>query len=702
MAADDQLQSDDAQFNADLNKVDVALEQARAELAAMTDAASAADQLADENAEYSLHEVPGIGRYAVVRRTGWRALLKVIHDAAANIDFSGPQYPGFDGIIGQKFQSPYLLDPLDEKYESYRNLRDNIAAVRNFLMESYYVNTPPGMTPEKAKQAMAEIAKYIGEGLDNNYKFLGIVPNHHLGKPFISIDLASEPGGAGAQYIYDKILEMHRQSNWMRPFAAVVALFGGTAPPDWMLPPAHQTEFMDMFSRDIAPDGAAKGPSPDALKQGIANVESLEAKRQRMIDAHTLSNVAVDLNAMGDQLLGGASGLKDVGCLGEPVRRDAIEIAKDILRKLRFSLGDINVRSGLNLPPNDDASVLGGMIGVARVYERMLGWARGLDPSIMQHPSVVAANQALGQMGYIAKLEALRLAKMVGNTKLADSISEQVSKIPSAYSTLSDGKLSSLLDRIESGMNVLMTRVQNIAGPTAKIGHSAAKETGQSISQPPTAGMGQQATSTGKTPDNATARNAQMLAAEQAYLQAQMARIQQQQTVRARTEGAPPPQNRSISGRTQIQHVRTSTEKPRITTTTTAMHQPLTTRQQQNQNDALRLEQQRREQQEREELAKRMEAQRQTQLAQQKATAAKAAAQKIDPSMLKGFQSATNTKGLGPVASVKKQVPKPPAQQPSKPVQPSAKPSPSSPEEKQQQLLNTQVPPTNRGGGRGM
>ena len=259
-------------FDADLASIETALSQARAELSSLTDAASTADSVTNNSdSEYSLHEVKGVGRYAVVRRTGWRALLNVIHDPAANIDFSTKEYPVFDGVIAENFKSPYMLDPLHEKYESFRSLRDNISAVRNFLMETYYVDTPDGMTPEKASQSLKEIAAFVGKGLDNNYIFLGLLPNHRSGKPFIDLERAKEPGGAGAQYIYERILEMQRQSNWMRPFSAVLSLFGGHQPPDWMLPPAHETEFTQLYNKDIAPDGATpKGPSSDLLKTGVA------------------------------------------------------------------------------------------------------------------------------------------------------------------------------------------------------------------------------------------------------------------------------------------------------------------------------------------------------------------------------------------------------------------------------------------------
>ncbi len=704
MATETPYEREEANFEKTLGTIDDALSKARAELGAMTEAASAADKLAEEKSEYSLHEVPGIGRYAVVRKTGWHALLKVIHDLQANIDFSANAYPTFDGTICRHFNSSPLANPLDDNYYATKNLRDNIAAVRNFLMESYYVDTPPGMTPEKAKQALDEIAKYVGQGLDNNYKFLGVIANHQLGKPFISIDRASEPNGAGAQYLYEKILEMHRQSSWMRPFSAVIALFGGAAPPDWMLPPAHKTEFTDLFSHDIAPGGTVPGPTPEALKNGIKNVEILEGARLNAIDKHDLSTTALDLNMMGNQLLHSASDMQNVANLSEPVRRDAIEIAKDILRKLKMTIGDVSVKDGLNLPPTDDASALGAIKGVSMIYERMIGWARNIDSTIMQHPSVMAGVQAIGQIGYLAKREALRMAKIAGNKELVEQISSEMGKVPTAYTTSADTKVGGLLDKIESGMNVLMSRVQTINGPNAQIGNSASKDVGSSINQAPTAGLGQQTSAAGHSSSEAAKLNAQLLASEQAYQQALAQRQQQQQNKRVQQD---PQQQQRPAGRQAFQQQRTQRQTTTVTTTTNTQPNPAQ-RQNLNQqhNNAARIAQLQHEQEEQDTQQRRtQEAMRQQAAVQAKAAAAKAAAQKIDPNMLKGFQNATNTRGMGPVATVKKQAA--PVTAPTPPQNNfygTAKPNPNAPktQDERNKNLPPNVPPPGKGGGRGI
>ncbi len=706
----------------DLGALEGALAQARAELGAMVDAASAADQLADDSAEeYSLHEVPGIGRYAVIRKTGWNPLLKVIHTRAANIDFSSNMYPGFDAVIGEKFPSPYLLDPLDEKYESatYCHLRDNIAAVRNFLMETYYVNTPSGMTPEKARQSLEEIAKFVGEGLDNNYRFLGLVPNHDPSKPFISISDASATGGAGAQYIYEKILEMQRHSNWMRPFAAVAALFGGKMAPNWMLPSAHETEFTDVLGTDIVDTHgqAPNGPSSSELKAQLDKVNALEAARAKAIDQRLLSASAQDLDALGNSMLLTASTMQDVTALSEPVRRDAIEIAKDILRKLRVSLGNINILDGLKLPPNDDIEAIGALKGVAMVYQRLLAYGRSVNAGIMQDPAILAATRAIGQIGYLAKLEGLRMARIAGNGKLAQSLSADLARVPDVYATASGKTFASLLDTVDRGIDTILNRSQAVSLGGAQVGHTPGKELGSSVNAAPTAGVSQQLART--TQVNVTRQTNQLLANVNANQQAQVVRAQQQPSLPPAlgdTKGnipQPAPQQRTAAGRT-LPPQRQSTSRS-STSASTPSSNNLNPQQQQAgaRNNNIQMQQHHHEEEEARERQLKLQQQQEMQrIAAAKKAAAQAAVKKMDPNMLKGFQNATNTKGLtGPAVN-----PDPNAKNmygqrlKGTPVQPSPKPpikpemrSPENASQPVDEFNKPLTPTTNmpRGGGRG-
>lgn len=624
-----------------LAEEEAALRQAREELRRIAEKASVENSNTVTNAHYSMHEVAGLGRYVIPRRTGWEPLLEIIHDPVPNIDFSANIYPALDGVIGQRFNSPYLLNPLDDKFESYESLRDNLAAVRNFLMETYFANTPAGMNSDKARQSLNEIMTFVGNGLYNNWKYFGVIPNHHWREPHIDLERAREPGGRGAQYIYERILEQQRHSNWMRPFGAVVALFGGNAIPDWNLPPASSTNFLIRYGKSIAPDTGKDGPQSD-----IDRLNAIEARLGQISDSKTLTMTAIDLDAIGNHLLYTAEHMEridPVSHLSEPTRRDAVNIARDILRKLKISVGDLHVKDGLQMKPSDDMAALGAIKGVAVVYEKLLAWAKGNnDSAIFQHPSILAANQALGQLGYLAKVEAHRMAMVAGNTNLAATITEQLQRLPSHFANTASTTFGELLNAVGRGIDTVINRIQQVGVEGAEVGFSRENRLGSTLSDAPTAGTANQ------VGDEAILRNQQAATADQHAALVQAQRINTQ--VAAQTRQQPQQQQTapvgrssgSNTGRQALQSARSQQRQSSAinVNAAAAIQGPLTPAQQQQLARAAAVTAANRAAHEREEHLHH-EQQQQQLINQQKAAAAmakaKATAAKIDPGMIKGL-----------------------------------------------------------------
>jgi hypothetical protein len=690
--------------------------QALSELTRLREQASIDDSTTSTTADYSMHEVSAVGRYVIPRRSGWKPLLKIIHDPVPNIDFSANIYPAFDGILGDHFQSPYLLDPLDDHYESYESLRDNLAAVRNFLMECYYAKTPSGMTPAAARNALAEIAGFVGDGLYNNWLYLGIIPNHNPTQPFIDISKARKPNGEGAQYIYEKILEHQRHSNSMRPFSAVVAMFGGQPIPDWKLPAASTTPFNDLVGKDIVGEFKASSVSV-AVAAAAAKVAEIEARLANLKDARALTHVATDLDTLGNHLIYTVQNMQGVAHIAKPVRDEAVACAHKILRGLKDWLGNKPVMDALKMKPTDDMDALAAIKGVAMVYERLLAWARGNnDTSIFQHPAIIEATQAIGQLGYLAKLEALRMAKAAGNSVMASNIGEQIKRLPEGYTKISDTRFGSLLAKVEQGIDTVINRTQQVSVNGAKVGFSVDSSMGNSLSNAPTAGSANQVSSSA----NNAQRTAQALAAEQMAAQAQaqrthgqlasQARAQQQQQSQQQQAQATQPRGASV-GRQATARTQPARPATIAATSTSAPVAPITPAQQQQALRSATVAATAQAARERDEQLAR-EQQQSLQRATQTDAARRAAqvAAKMNTDMLKGIQSATNTKGLAgtPIlpgrrvdpANVMKPVPKAPATP--APLPSVATPITSSaigtPEENKL-LPPTPTPPT-RGGGR--
>ena len=683
--------------------------QALAELNQLQAKASTADNAMGGNANYSMHDVANVGRYVIPRRSGWNALLDIIHDPVPNIDFSANIYPAFDGIIGEHFESPYLLDPLDDKYESYESLRDNLAAVRNFLMESYYATDKSGLSPVQAKQALAEIAAFVGDGLYNNFLFGGMIPNHDPNQPHIDIDQARAKGGHGAQYIYERILAHQRQSDWLRPFDAVVALFGGNPQPNWKLPDADKTHFTDFFDHDIA-GALTSAPQNTTIEAAAANLAAIEAQLNAARDARLLTTSAQDLDFIGNNLVYTANHLDGVAQMSAPVRRDAVEIAKEILRKLKLSIGEAHVVDGLNMKPSDDMAALGAVKGVATVYARLLAWARNNnDSAIFQHPSVIAATQAIGQLGYLAKAEALRMANVAKNSALANNLSEQLNLLPASFKPVPGTKFGQLLDTIQSGMEVILNRTQEVSVTGGKVGYSVDGNLGTSLHIDPTAGLAGQ---TGV--ESVIERNAKAMAADQLIAQAQAADISAQLATQARTAqnsgkptapapAQPAPRGGTV-GRAALNAARTQQQRQASSNSTPSSATPINPGQQmaaQRANASAALARAARERAEHEHHEHELLRQQQLLNQQKAANAAKAKATvgKIDPNMLKGFKSATSLQGVtGPVVTGGRPIdPKSIQATVNKPTSPTT-PKPAAPGD---DVNNPYLPQPPRGPGRG-
>lgn len=623
-----------------------------AELNRLRDKASVDDTAEQSTAKYSLHEVQGIGKYVIPRRTGWKPLLEVIHDPVPNIDFSANIYPAFDGILGQRFNSPYLLDPLDDNFMSYESLRDNLAAVRNFLMQTYYADTPNGMTPEKAKQSLAEIAAFVGDGLYNNWLYYGVVPNHNPTKPHIDLGHARRTGGEGAQYIYEKILEHQRHSSWLRPFEKVAELFGGKPKHDWMLPPARATHFNERYGKLLTEGGLPPGADMASIEVAAAEVAAIEARLSALYDSRAVSDVAGDLDALANHLIFTADTMDAGGVaqLSEPTRVRAVEIARDILRKLKFSLGDVSLLDGLRLKPTDDLTTFNAVHGVATVYERLLAWARGNhDAGIMQHPAILAANRAIGQVGYLAKREAHRMATLAGNSLLAERLSTQLATLSARYGMPEGARFGDLLDTIDSGINTIITRIQQVGVSGGEIGFSREQSRGSTLSTPPSAGNAQQLAAAEAT-RKANQAAEQLAQAQRAHHQIveQSQQKRQPQSAQSSSHGATPPSPRPASrssttvGRQLLTRERAQQQRQANAASTSAPPPtvPLNPAQQQQaqRNASIHAAQHAHEQEEQHQR----DLLRQQQLREQQQRAAamaklKAVASKIDTSSLKGF-----------------------------------------------------------------
>lgn len=418
----------------------------------------------DNTVAYPIERVRGhVGRWLIPREGSLTAHYKLVKEKERDIDFSPANYPGFDAIFTEQYEKlanrpegTGFFDPLNSYFPRYEPLRDNLATVRNYMLQLYFPDNSPDDQLRIAH--LKEIADYLAEGLANDRSFFGLVPYHNPFKPFIDINKASAKDGEGARYLYQKILEMQRHNNWTRPFSALTALLGGHHYGAWDLPSLQDSA----FARDLGADDEEAQRSIGAEIAGLsASYEAVEHKRAALADRQRASDAATDLDALGSQLLFSYYQMRDaVEDLSAPIRREAIDIAHEILRKLSMKLGSTSVANGLSFRPTDDNAALGSSSGVGRMLVKMTGMMRALGEDMLAHPAVAGAHQALGQLAYLAKLEALNMATQAGNTKLAGNIRRQLSQMAAFGHDLDGKSFGDLLDKMKGGINALQQKLR--------------------------------------------------------------------------------------------------------------------------------------------------------------------------------------------------------------------------------------------------
>lgn len=412
---------------------------------------------ADNAVVYPIERVRGgVGRWLIPRQGSLKAHYALIKEKERDIDFSPANYPGFDAILTEKYTGAGFFDPMHDRFPKYGPLRDNLATVRNYMLQLYFPDNSPD--DQLRIRHLEQIANYLAEGLNNDRVFLGLVPIHNPFKPFIDVTLASAPDGEGARYLYQKILEMQRQSNWTRPFSALTDAFGGTAYGKWDLPALQDSA----FARDADQEQDTTQRDIGTRIAGLASAyDTLEYKRMQLSERQRQSEYASDIDAISNQLLFSFYQMRDaVEDLSAPVRREAIDIAHEILRKLSLKLGTTSVTNGLSFQPTDDNAALGSSSGVGRMLVRMAGMMRALGQDMMAHPAVAGAHQAMGQLAYLAKLEALHMANAAGDAKMANSIRGQLSQLRAFGQGLEGKSFGDLLDKMKDGLSAMQQRLR--------------------------------------------------------------------------------------------------------------------------------------------------------------------------------------------------------------------------------------------------
>lgn len=401
----------------------------------------------------------GIGKFLFPTENTWAAHRDLIKEPALALNYNTANYPRFDNIFHQNVNYKPIWDYSQGRFKSYDVLRENMAIVRNYIMTEYFADGSVDANDAQKVKNMAQIAKHIADGM-NNDKWL-FNPFKHT----IKIEKANLPG-TGAQYIYNQILKHQNYHSWLAPIMWPLSFIFSSLHRDWDLPALADSPFSDAALRRPPPTHGEQDMSDEDI---MAIAEMMD--KDSIVPQDISEQYAQGIDGIAEDFTHASAMYTTVEELQEPTRRESIELAKEILRKLKVKFGEAFIENGLTASAANNFSILDSLKGAVRVYEFHLHKVMQLDAAIMDNPAVLAANKAIGKLGYIAKLEVLRVASKNGDKKMASTVEKQLMDMPKSWQPGANETFASILDDLDSGLSTVLTRINQVSDRDTSAGN---------------------------------------------------------------------------------------------------------------------------------------------------------------------------------------------------------------------------------------
>lgn len=414
----------------------------------------------------TVHVQPGVGKFMFPAENSWSAHRQLIEDPQLGLKYWPSHQPYFDNMVHQRVDLDPLWNDHNSAFAAYDVLRENLAIVRNYIMCEFFPDgsAEDDKTDLQKVNHLAQIGQLLADGLNNDR----LIPNPL--EPVIRADQANLPA-TGAQYIYSQIVKRQNYQSWLDPILHPVAWLTGKTAVSWDLPPVEDSPFSDAALRLPPP-----APHDDTLTDDDVGLIADAMDKAGIMAPQNALNFSEELNEAATDITAARAQYANVAHLQEPTKRESVEIAKDILNKLKLKLGEALIENGLTAFARENFSVMDALKGAVRVYEFHLHKLMQTDPTIMNNPAIVAANKAIGTLGYIAKQDVLKSAEKSGNKDLADSVRKEISRMPQSWKSSPDKTLGQLLGKLEAGFNTVLLRLTQTAhknsGPQYWMGFS--------------------------------------------------------------------------------------------------------------------------------------------------------------------------------------------------------------------------------------
>ncbi|GEM_PF-3895733 len=144
-------------------------------------------------------------------------------------------------------------------------------------------------------------------------------------------------------------------------------------------------------------------------------------------------------------------------------REESVEIAREILRKLKVKLGEVLIHGELAPKMLGKEDIQQALDGLTDMYEFVLAHVRVMDEKLAELDIVYLANQALGQLQYHATQFAMEQAQQQNDHHAAQKHQQQIDSMPERWKEHSKETFGELLTAVEEGLKMLSSRMQRLS-----------------------------------------------------------------------------------------------------------------------------------------------------------------------------------------------------------------------------------------------
>lgn len=380
------------------------------------------------------------------------------------LSFGVAQSP-LDLVAAYVFKDPAFSEEGHPNFFDYEPLRDNVAIVRNYVMEvlSERSDLDNAANRSAALKMLDGMGFEIGRALQRGSKEFSI-----SGRRLSPLE-ASQPGD-GAVAIYQLLLQ--KQEDNKGPFHFLKKGFGRDYS-SWKLPSLEDSAFSSACVQEfkeygLLNNGDVMRAQPGENMEGKINPIYLDESGRLSPDAQAMvqqpviaapppaeQNSAERFAVLGSTLAGAAMSLERVMRLPKPVKEEAVQLARDILDKLKLGMGNAAPRDEWMMRPAEEVlEESKALTSVAAEYADVFNTARTLNPHAAQDPVLLQANESLGKLAYLVKEQSVQAMEKEGRIAEAEMLRAEMAIYPESWKQVDDIKMGDLIQQLKNGLEL--------------------------------------------------------------------------------------------------------------------------------------------------------------------------------------------------------------------------------------------------------